>query len=397
MPNPNNYKTRSQSKEDHQTVIYQQPGTPLRPPQPIEPIVQIDTTTEADLQEIISLPSPVNPQQVTEEDDFFNEIEEPTSVQTDFYLNMNSHIHLDNFKGQGEDPNKWFTYFERWAAFMNMNGDRAAMALPFYLKGIAKTWFDSLSEATQVNLDLLKTAFLNRFSNSSTVDISVLTIAQRSDESAEEYYARFVESSHAKAIPENIQVSILMKGLKPTLLTLVMPKNPQTLEDMRQAMVLAEQTTNASASRSVNSADSSLQNEIMCLRNQLSEVLAIQKQNSDSQPQSHWSHQEQHVKQSWQQPPRPSWEPYQQMPPHQHYGNQQRQRRPWPNTQHRQPQQHQNASPGQPFHCYYCGGKRFHLRKNCPASGQKCHQYGKIGHFQTECKGGMMTNQPYQK
>ena len=164
---------------------------------------------------------------------------------------MNSHIHLENFKGQGEDPNKWFTHFERWAAFMDMNGDRAAMALPFYLKGIGKTWFDSLSEATKVNLDLLKTAFLNRFSGSSTVDISVLMIAQRSDESAEEYCARFVESSHAKEIPENLQVSILMKGLKPTLLTLVMPKNPQTLEDMRQAMVLAEQTTNASASRSV--------------------------------------------------------------------------------------------------------------------------------------------------
>ena len=45
-----------------------------------------------------------------------------------------------------------------------------------------------------------------------------------------------------------------MKGLKPTLLTLVLPKNPQTLEEMRQAVVLAEQTTNASASRSVNSA-----------------------------------------------------------------------------------------------------------------------------------------------
>ena len=45
-----------------------------------------------------------------------------------------------------------------------------------------------------------------------------------------------------------------MKGLKPTLLTLVLPKKRQTLEEMRQAMVHAEHTTNASASRSVNSA-----------------------------------------------------------------------------------------------------------------------------------------------
>ena len=75
----------------------------------------------------------------------------------------------------------------------------------------------------------------------------------------------------------NLQVSILMKGIKPTLSTLSIPKNPQTLEDTRQAMVLAEQTNNASDSRSVNSIDSSLRNEIMCLRNRLSEVIAIQK------------------------------------------------------------------------------------------------------------------------
>ena len=43
---------------------------------------------------------------------------------------------------------------------MNINVDSAAMALPFYLRSIAETWFDSLSEATQVNVDLIKTAFL---------------------------------------------------------------------------------------------------------------------------------------------------------------------------------------------------------------------------------------------
>ena len=42
-----------------------------------------------------------------------------------------------------------------------------------------------------------------------------------------------------------------------------MPRNPATLENMRQAMVWAEQTTNASAAKAVNSVtDSSLQKEI---------------------------------------------------------------------------------------------------------------------------------------
>ena len=102
---------------------------------------------------------------------------------------MNSQIQLEPFKGQGQEPAKWFGYFESWATFMNMTDDRAALALPFHLKGIAKTWYDSLTEATQKYLLLLKAAFLNRFKPETTVDISVLTICQKCEETAEEYFA----------------------------------------------------------------------------------------------------------------------------------------------------------------------------------------------------------------
>ena len=107
--------------------------------QPIEPIVHIDTNTKANIEKGNS-PSPqVNPQQDTKEDDFLNKtVEDPAPVQADFYFKMSIQINLDSFKGHGEDPNNWFTYFERWAAFMNMNGDRAATALPFYPRSIAK-------------------------------------------------------------------------------------------------------------------------------------------------------------------------------------------------------------------------------------------------------------------
>ena len=57
------------------------------------------------------------------------------------------------------------------------------------------------------------------------MDISVLA---KQKESAEEYFSWFIESSHLREIPEHLQISILMKGLKPSLLTLVMPKNPGT-------------------------------------------------------------------------------------------------------------------------------------------------------------------------
>ena len=62
---------------------------------------------------------------------------------------MNSHITLDSFKGQGEDPAKWFSYFERYAMFNNLKDLPAALAMPFHLKGTKKTWYDSFSGHTQ--------------------------------------------------------------------------------------------------------------------------------------------------------------------------------------------------------------------------------------------------------
>ena len=79
------------------------------------------------------------------------------------------------------------------------------------------------------------------------MDISVLTITQKPNESSDEYFSRFIDSSYIRDIPEPLQISILMKGLCPSLLTLVMSKNPQSMEEMRTAMALAEQTANASA------------------------------------------------------------------------------------------------------------------------------------------------------
>ena len=53
-------------------------------------------------------------------------------------MNMNNHLNRDPFKGQGQDADKWFAYFELYTIFMNLNEQRAALALPFFLKGVAK-------------------------------------------------------------------------------------------------------------------------------------------------------------------------------------------------------------------------------------------------------------------
>ena len=52
---------------------------------------------------------------------------------------MSKQINLEAYRGQGEDAQKWFTYFERWSTFMNYNEERAALALPFHLKRLIES------------------------------------------------------------------------------------------------------------------------------------------------------------------------------------------------------------------------------------------------------------------
>ena len=199
MPNPKNYYLKSQEEE----IIVHQPQSPSRQPEVPQPEFQPQEPVE---------PEPEPP------------------LFTEQHTMMSNQINLEAYRGQGKDTQKWFTYFERWSTFMNYKEARAALVLPFHLKGITKTWYDSLSQTTQRSLDLLKTAFINRFKPTQTVDSSVLTITQKPDESADEYFSHFIDSSYIRDIPEPLQIYILMKGLRPSLLTLVMLKNPQSMD-----------------------------------------------------------------------------------------------------------------------------------------------------------------------
>ena len=71
-------------------------------------------------------------------------------------------------------------------------------------------------------MDLLKTAF-PKF-------ISVLTITR--NHFADEYFSGLLTAAIQWDIPEALQISVLMKGLCSSLLTLVTPKNPQSMKEM---------------------------------------------------------------------------------------------------------------------------------------------------------------------
>ena len=57
------------------------------------------------------------------------------------------------------------------------------------------------------------------------------------------YFSRFIDNLASKELPENIQISIITKRLKPQLISVVMPQYPPILEELRQAILLEKTQT----------------------------------------------------------------------------------------------------------------------------------------------------------
>ena len=150
-----------------------------------------------------------------------------------------------------------------------------------------------------------------------------------------------MDAAHGKELEENLKISIIMRGLFPEMISLVMPQNSRTLNDLRQVMVLAEETTKVSArtgGAEAAVAENSLKTELQFLRSQISEVLAFQQ--SQKMERSIINHEEGYT-----------------------------------NTRSFQPQQYRhqaNRENQTPWKSEFCGGKQFHILLHCPASGKIC-------------------------
>ncbi|MES9880027.1 MAG: hypothetical protein ABW185_04015 [Sedimenticola sp.] len=173
------------------------------------------------------------------------------------YSEMAARIEMQPFGGKASERGDiWLGYFERYACANAYNADKQKLLLPFFLKDHARVWFDALPEATKNDLAALRAEFLTRFNgNNGLGDASSLNPQQRPGESCMDFFTRCQESIAGRNFPANLQVTLLLNGLLPTFKSLVIMKNPQTLEEARQAICLAELTQCQPVSASVSMAE----------------------------------------------------------------------------------------------------------------------------------------------
>ena len=62
-----------------------------------------------------------------------------------------------------EDANRWLDFYERIATINDWTAELQLRSFPLYLKGVAGSWFLTLTEDIKTDLARLKTAFKDRF------------------------------------------------------------------------------------------------------------------------------------------------------------------------------------------------------------------------------------------
>lgn len=306
-------------------------------------------------------------------------------------------ITLPKFSNTQHSASQWWNLFMQWNLYFNMSELTALQAFPFQLSPQVLQWFLILGPEAKLSLAALKRAFLNRYAPDSTFDVGILNIKQFSEESVEDYFARFHCKIFESEIPEKLAVGLALQGLRSQLAHIVMPQNPQTIDEVRTKALLAERTVKAtnSPNDTLNASLNLLEERLMAnLSEKLESTLSaitIANTNKDNRQYSE----------------RPYHTPY-------HTGNDLSK-----DTQLTHTRQFQNngkqvhttsrfPAPGQNWHpkdsrqftvrpppptqanhmpqvCTGCG--RFcNSRRTCPAFGKTCYICSKPNHFASVCR-----------
>ncbi|CAC5373750.1 unnamed protein product [Mytilus coruscus] len=146
-------------------------------------------------------------------------------------------IQPNKFSGNIKADN-WVRQFIRWKNLQKICDEQACYDLPFHLEGAAKTWFEGLAELIQSNFDQLTTALKDRFEN--TYEDDDILLAQLPTEKAVEFLDRLQIKANNQNIPEHLLLRIAKKGFQASLKSVVVQRDPKTIDELRTAAIIAE-------------------------------------------------------------------------------------------------------------------------------------------------------------
>ena len=162
---------------------------------------------------------------------------------------------LEKFDGGNVSVSEWWMTFVAYITLHHISEMTAIKMLPFYLIGIAKQWFIHLAEDSKGSLSKVRDAFYQRFRPTAPINKEVLKVQQCPGEKVDQYLFRVRTLAADSTLDDKLVTFFAVEGLLPSLRTIVVPQNPQTLEELRQQAALAESAVGTSSPPTVNVAE----------------------------------------------------------------------------------------------------------------------------------------------
>ena len=134
------------------------------------------------------------------------------------------------------NPINWTSQFKSWVQLQRLDESSAINALTFYLSGAAKIWYDGLPSSSRDLKAVLKLLEI-RFTKSDDDDIM---ITQKANESVLEFIDRVLVKAAEMKIPEPLMLKLAKKGFHQGLQTFIIQRNPKTMDELREAAIIAE-------------------------------------------------------------------------------------------------------------------------------------------------------------
>ena len=176
------------------------------------------------------------------------------------------------FYGTGlEDANEWLAYFVRYVTFKQLSEPATVALFALLMRSAANTWFSALDEDERNDFKALREKFANKYA---PAPISLWKRAsdfwaqeQRQGQSVEDFFHEMKRRAREVGATDDTTRFALMKGLRPSLRTYVMQRNPASCEEWLEAAKVAEATvveTSAATTSDLMEAIKRIEQRVAC-------------------------------------------------------------------------------------------------------------------------------------
>ncbi|XP_060560070.1 uncharacterized protein LOC132720099 [Ruditapes philippinarum] len=318
------------------------------------------------------LPQPNPPQPRDNEEDSESDnslhLSDISAITTDTFidppvnnlnLEMAHRLEMPKFDGcPGRKAVDWFTQYNRYCDLLNLDEERKAKMIQFFLSDHALAFYNSLDEETKDDYPTLCDGLISRFDGSDGT-VELLDLQQKHGEPSSSFFTRVLSATNQRGCPEQLLISIVLRGLKPELRQIVMPQNLQTVEELRKATHLAERTLGFSNTSNVAAFTDILTAQIQGLADKIASMES----------------------RTYQRPPQNSWTPRPRHPAYQHQDLRRHQPAPFPHKPEHFPSPLRQNGTG----CQRCGNGKKHSLNQCKARDITCNHCFKVGHLYQYC------------